>query len=367
MAAMSFEWISPIELVIAALWFGVPVVAGLGIAWFLRLLGKVAAERSGRALADTFPHALIWPVLLASWLSALYLCSSSLRGLPYEWVRRTNWEMVDRWLIAAGIVVAFVVGYRALLFSVRFAALRAGRDPLDFMFVRRVLAALMVVLAAATALNSLGVNIGPVLASLGIAGLAVALALQDTLANYFAGLTITMDRTFKPGDFVRLEGGQEGFVEAIGWRSTRLRPLAESVVIVPNTKLTTGIVMNLHLPDPAARVYVDCGVSYESNLDAVEAVAIQTAREVAARTPGADVEFEPLVRFKNFGESNIEFTVILRAADFDKSFLLKSEMIKALHRRFAETGIGINYPVRQLVNWPQAEQQRPAREPEDVI
>ena len=99
-------------------------------------------------------------------------------------------------------------------------------------------------------LASLGVSITPMVTALGIGGLAVSLALQDTLSNFFAGLHLVIEKPIRPGDFVKLEWGQEGYVATIGWRTTRLRMVSDDLVIVPNNKLTQSVVINYSRPHP---------------------------------------------------------------------------------------------------------------------
>ncbi|MCH8979560.1 MAG: mechanosensitive ion channel [Armatimonadetes bacterium] len=154
-----------------------------------------------------------------------------------------DWDAVDRWLLAAAILIAFHLGYRLLFQAIRAAALRAGRDRSDVALIRKVLGAIFAIMAVLTVLGQLGVSIGPVLASLGVAGLAVALALKDTLANYFAGITLVIDKPFIVGDFIKIDGGHEGRVEVIGWRTTKLLSSDGATVTVPNVKLTTSVVI----------------------------------------------------------------------------------------------------------------------------
>ncbi|MEW6203168.1 MAG: mechanosensitive ion channel domain-containing protein, partial [bacterium] len=98
-------------------------------------------------------------------------------------------------------------------------------------------------------LNILGISITPLITALGVGGLAVALALQDTLANLFAGIHILMEKSVRVGDFVKLETGQEGYVEDITWRTTRIKMLPNNMVIIPNSKLSQSIVTNYCLPE----------------------------------------------------------------------------------------------------------------------
>ncbi|MCE5324598.1 mechanosensitive ion channel family protein [bacterium] len=198
----------------------------------------------------------------------------------------------------------------------------------------------------ALALGQLGYKVSALLATLGVAGLAVALALQDTLANVFAGFYIMADRSVKAGDYIKLDSGDEGFVEDIGWRNTRIRLWANNTVIVPNSKLIQSILTNYDLPQQQLSVYISCGVGYNSDLDYVEQVTIDVGRQVLQDVPGAVTDFEPIVRFKEFGDSNINFLTILRAKDVASQYLIHHEFIKRLHRRYREEGIEISYPVR---------------------
>lgn len=197
-------------------------------------------------------------------------------------------------------------------------------------------------------LDMLGISITPVLASLGIGSLAVALGLQDTFTNFFAGIYIAIDKPLRAGDFVKLESGEEGYVTEVGWRSTRIRLLPNIIVIVPNQKITSSIITNYYLPDTEMAVLVQVGVSYASDLKKVEEVTVDVARDIMKKVPGAVSSFEPFIRYHTFDSSSINFTVILRAREFVDNYLIKHEFIKALHERYKLEGITIPYPLRTL-------------------
>lgn len=194
-------------------------------------------------------------------------------------------------------------------------------------------------------LNSLGISITPILATLGVGGLAVALALQDTLSNLFSGFYIIAARQVKTGDYIRLDSGEEGYVTDITWRSTQIRMLPNNVVLVPNEKLTKAIITNYYLPDKEMAVLVNIGVHYKSDLDRVERVTIEVAKDTMKEVPGGVAEFEPFIRYGNFGDFSIQFTVILRAREFVDQYLIKHEFIKRLHKRYNKEGIVIPYPI----------------------
>lgn len=213
---------------------------------------------------------------------------------------------------------------------------------------RNIAWGLVVTLGLLVVLNSLGISIAPMLTALGVGGLAVALALQEPLANFFAGLFITLAGQIRVGDYILLDSGQEGQIVDFSWRSTRIRMLANNLVIVPNSKLSQSIVTNYHLPTPDLAVLVQMGVDYASNLQHVERVVSEVGKNVMREVTGGVPEFEPFIRYHTYNDSSIDFTVILRAQQFGDQFLVKHEFIKRLHERFAQEGIVIPFPIRTL-------------------
>ncbi|MCK4328700.1 mechanosensitive ion channel [candidate division WOR-3 bacterium] len=197
-------------------------------------------------------------------------------------------------------------------------------------------------------LQSLGVSITPLITALGIGGLAVALALQDTLSNLFSGLQILISRQVKPGDYIQLETGQEGYVTDVTWRNTTIRALPNNMVIVPNSKLASTIVINYNQPAREMSVIVQVGVSYDSDLAKVERVTIDIAKEVMEEVHGGVSEFTPFIRYHTFDDFSINFSVIMRVREFLDKYILKHEFIKKLHKKYNEEGIEIPFPIRTI-------------------
>ena len=216
--------------------------------------------------------------------------------------------------------------------------------------IRRVLPLAIYSIALLVTLDGLGVAISPLLAGFGIGGLAVALAVQPTLSNFFAGTYLVTEGELKEGDFIELDGGPSGYVVDVGWRSTKIRSRFNNLVIIPNSKMVDTIVTNFYSPTPAMNVIVNCGVSYDSNLKQVEEIVTEIATDLVKTSPYAIEEIDPFIGFSNFGDSNIDFFVFLQARDRTESFILKSELIKRIHERFDKEGIEINYPVRKLIS-----------------
>jgi len=200
--------------------------------------------------------------------------------------------------------------------------------------------------------QTMGIKITPILTALGVGGLAVALALQDTLANFFAGINILATKQIRPGDYIRLDAGQEGIVFDVSWRTTTLRVPANQFVIVPNTKLAQAIVSNFNVTEQALALPVTAVVTYGSDLAQVERIAVEAARDVVKRVEGARPDAEPLVRFHTFADFGIRFDVVIRSKQFTDQGLLRHELIKALQARFIDAGIEIPSPYHFIARNP---------------
>jgi small-conductance mechanosensitive channel len=278
-----------------------------------------------------------WSLLIGVWLSAGYW---PLTAEGHLVISRTAFV-----LGALSVTVALATLASQAVDS--YGALLAPALPVSSL-TRNVAWALTAILGMLVILNGLGLSITPMLTALGVGGLAVALALQEPLANFFAGLFITLAGQIRVGDYVKLDSGQEGYVADFSWRSTRLRMLANNLVVVPNAKLAQAIVVNHHLPAQDLAVLVEVGVDYASDLSRVERIVSDIGREVMAQVQGGVPEFEPFIRYHTFGDSSIDFTVILRAKEFVDQYLIKHEFIKRLHARFNKENIAIPFPIRTI-------------------
>jgi small-conductance mechanosensitive channel len=212
-----------------------------------------------------------------------------------------------------------------------------------FGFLNTIVTLLVWGLGLAFVLNQLGVDISALLAGLGIAGIAVALALQNTLSSIFSAVGLAIDRPIRQGDFVRLEDGTEGFVEDISMRSTRIRTFQHSLVIVPNDRITNMVIENSYLPKEDISLKISLGVGYGANLEKAENIAIDTASTILEQHQAMG-ETEPFVRFSSFGDSAIQMNVFLSVDRFLDQYIIKHEFIKALTAAYKKAKIDIPYP-----------------------
>ena len=194
-----------------------------------------------------------------------------------------------------------------------------------------------------------GISIAPILTAAGVGGMAVALALQETLANIFAGLHLILSKQLRLGDYIRLSSGEEGRVTDITWRFTTIIPVgASNTIVIPNKTIAGANITNFSLPTQAINISVPVGVSYDSDLTQVERVTIETAKEVLARVDN-NPSANPLVRYTDFADSSINFSVILPSSLFDHQGIIKHEFIKALTDRYRAEGIDIPYPIQTII------------------
>ena len=199
-------------------------------------------------------------------------------------------------------------------------------------------------------LQNLGIDITAAVTALGIGGIAIALALQDTLGNLFAGVQIIVSGQVRQRDYICLSSGEEGWVTDVKGRNTTIQTFPDgNLVIVPNSLLASSIVKNFSMPRKALWVTLEVGVSYDSDLGHVEEVALDVANQVLSEGGGGVTGYEPIVRFHTFGDSSINFDVRMMVREFESQGPVKHEFIKRLHQRFGDEGIEIPFPIRTVM------------------
>ena len=199
-------------------------------------------------------------------------------------------------------------------------------------------------------LQSLGISITPLLTALGVGGLAVSLALKDTLSDFFAGLHILLSQKVKPGDFVELATGYMGYIQNITWRHTTLMERTNNVVTVPNAKISAAIVKNYDKGDPSFSIRVPVGVSYDSDLDHVVRVTEEVANSVIKDVEGAKKDSSPVVRCFQFGPSSIDLKVYFSGEKYGDQHPIIDEFVQRLHKRYRLEKIEIPFPIRTIIN-----------------
>ncbi|MFF0739746.1 mechanosensitive ion channel family protein [Streptomyces sp. NPDC004111] len=324
---------------------GIAVAAGLLAAVLLRAILRWLGERASRTRwsgDDIIVDAVRTLIPVAAVSAGLAVGAAA---LPLT--ERTG-QNVNRVLIAVLIMAGTVTAARITTGLVRSVAQSRSGVAGSATIFANITRVVVLAMGFLVLLQTLGVSIAPLLTALGVGGLAVALALQDTLANLFAGVHILASKTVRPGDYIRLSSGEEGYVVDINWRNTVVRQLSNNLVIIPNVQLAGTNMTNFSRPEQELQINVQVGVSYDSDLVRVEQVTTEVVQEVMREITGAVPEHEPAVRFHTFGDSRIGFTVILGVGEFSDQYRIKHEFIKRLHQRYLAEGIRVPAPARNV-------------------
>ncbi|MBN2251866.1 MAG: mechanosensitive ion channel family protein [Candidatus Altiarchaeota archaeon] len=308
---------------------------------FVRYAKKLAG-RTKSTLDDAIILIVARPLFFLIIASGLYLGLRSITAFADygQWIDRI-------YFICAVLAFSYMVSRTISLLMSSWLRVQRRYEKTP-QLLTKIVTVVIYLIAFLVILGYFNIDITPLIATLGIGGLAVGLALQNTLSNFFAGIHIISDKPITVGNYVELEGGISGTVEDIGWRSTRIRTLPNNTVIVPNAKLAESVITNFSLPDPQSAVLVQCGVDYGSDLERVEKVTVEVARSIQNTVPGAVRSFDPFIRFNSFGDSNINFTVILRAEEYVDKHVITHEFVKALKAAYDLEGIEISWPVRKV-------------------
>ena len=273
----------------------------------------------------------------------IYLATLEM-SLPESIETKITKSMIVVIVLLATIVIARIaVGFVKLL-----PGKSEGAFPGSSIFIN-VTRITIFILGFVFILQQLGISITPIITALGVGGLAVALALQDTLANLFAGLNVIAARRLHQGDFIQLENGQEGIIEDITWRNTLLRDQTNNNIIIPNTKVASSIIKNYSTPLLEVFVIIKINVDYETDLEHVERVLIAVGTKVMEEQVEAVKDHVPFVQFKEFDESSIVCEVYLKSQTIVDRGAIRHIFIKKIQQEFKIQGINIPYPTRRLV------------------
>jgi small-conductance mechanosensitive channel len=222
---------------------------------------------------------------------------------------------------------------------------RAGRHGVEIIRLGGNIARILVLVGAVFLLLSFWrINITPLLASAGIAGIAVALAAKETLSNFFGGVSVFLDQPFRTGDYIILDSGERGEVVDIGLRSTRVMTRDDVQISIPNAIIANTKVINESAPEPRFRVRIKVGVAYGSDVDKLEELLLSIARN----NPLVVSHPEPRVRFRVFGDSSLDFELLCWAHRPHDKGRLVHELNKEIYKSLDREGISIPFPQRDV-------------------
>ena len=300
-------------------------------------------ERNSSRVDTVLTQSLGGPILIWSLMIGIYFATETL-DLPDRSTR-----LIERTLVILTILSLTMMASRLAGNLVRFYGTRVqGAMPVTTL--TQNLAQLSIVLVGILVLlHQLGVSVTPILTAFGVGGLAVALALQDTLSNLFAGFYVSVAGQVRPGDYIKLSTGEEGNVADITWRSTTVRAPSNNLIIIPNAKLAQAIVTNYFLPERRMSLSIPVSVSYSSDPDQVERLLLEVAKTAAAEVPGLLAEPAPSVQLiPGFGDSALNFTVNCNVAEFVAQYRVQHELRKRILKRLRTEQIEMPFPTRTV-------------------
>ncbi|RJP73079.1 MAG: mechanosensitive ion channel family protein [Candidatus Zixiibacteriota bacterium] len=325
--------------VFAAVLAGGLILRGLILRWISRLSARTSTQ-----IDDVLIHTIKGPSLL--WFAILGLNMGS-RVLLQDQPTAQLW--VDRFSLVIWIISLTWAASRFLGEAINVYGTKLGGALMVTSLTRNIARITVIIIGGLFILQTFGISIAPVITALGVGGLAVALALQDTLSNLFAGMYLMMAQQVRVGDYVKLDSGEEGFVTDITWRTTTIRALANNAILVPNNKLSQAIITNYYLPETRMSLLINVGVSYDSDPEQIEKILVEETLATADLVPGLLKEPAPFVRFiPGFGDSSLDFTLICQVREFTDQYLSQHEIRKRIFKRFKAEGIEIPFPQRTL-------------------
>jgi small-conductance mechanosensitive channel len=327
------DWFTPMLIAGAIIFAGIVIQRIIII--YIQRLSKKTHWKGGMVLVSS----LRGMILLVSVLFGVYY------GLSKAPVEEGTVELEHRLhKVFFVLIISFVIA-RVLTGLLKAYSIRGESSKSSLSLFKSIINIIVYTIGLLVMLESFGISITPILTALGVGGLAVALALQDTLSNLFAGIQITLTRTIKQGDYIHLTTGEEGTVTDITWRFTTLLTQSDNMTVIPNSKLATTILTNYSLPKKNLSISVPVSISYNSDMDKVERITLEVA-EPLMREFG--IETKPVFRYKEFGTSSINFTLSMDVNEFSQQYVLRHEFIKRLLKRFKTEGIEIPYPITSV-------------------
>jgi small-conductance mechanosensitive channel len=336
------------DYVVAAIIIMASVVIAKAFNFIIKRFVLHISAKTKSELDDMIVKAISLPIFIAIVLVGIFV---ALQGLPElsEYAFYINTSFTIFYVLFGALIIIRIISVFVQWYAMNVAQRTKSKVDDQFLpVIKKVIKGVVLFLAFIAILGVLGVNLDSVVVGLGVGGIAIALALQDTLSQFFSGAYIILDRPIKIGDFIELDSGEKGYVTDIGWRSTRIRFLSNNLIIIPNSKLASSKIINYDSPQQEQSVVFPVGISYNDDLEKVEKVTVDVARKMQKSIEGAVKDFEPFIRYNEFGDSNINFSVILRVKDYVARYRLIHEFMKALKKEYGRKGIEISWPVTKV-------------------
>jgi small-conductance mechanosensitive channel len=332
----------PSQLLVPLLFLVASAIAGLIVRTLLFRVVRAWAAGTESNLVDMVVESL--PIVLWSLILGVHLATQS-SELPKMYLKYIPRTLAVLWIVSLTIALSRLAGNVVRFYGGRVMGAHSVTS------IRRKLAQIAVVmLGLASLLRVFNFSLTPVLTTLGVGGLAVALGLQDTLSNLFAGFYVSISGLLRIGDYIKLNTGEEGYITDINWRATTMRGSTNNMVIIPNNKLGQAIYTNYNLPDQRIGISVSFSVSYDSDIDRVQGILLAESLAAVGNVPGLLADPAPYVLFNpGPGQSALVFQVNFSVDGFGIQNVTQSELRKRLFKRLKSEGVSMPFPTQTII------------------
>lgn len=333
------EWLISLAIIVGAV-----LLNKIIILFNKHILVKLTAKTKNR-MDDILFKMLQAPVLLGVMLLAIWIASSR---LELDTKIDKFFSMSYKFLIVLNITWFLVRFVNAVIeeYMVPKADDKSSKylDNTLIPIIRRAILGVIWAIGIMMALKNVGVDVGALIAGLGIGGLAFALAAQDTIKNIFGGITIFTDRPFRIGDRIIVDGF-DGFIEDIGIRSTRLRTLEKRLVTIPNYKIVEASIENIS-NEPMRRVILDLGLTYNTSPEKMEK-ALEILKGMPSRVKNVDSK-EVIAYFSGYGAFSLNIRFIYWVKDVAKFPETNSNVNLDILHSFNDAGLEFAFPTQTV-------------------
>ncbi|RLC36390.1 hypothetical protein DRH27_05290 [Candidatus Falkowbacteria bacterium] len=325
--------------IVIIFWLGSYVVT-----FIIQLFGK-AASKTKTDLDDSLIKTVKLPIRYLAVILGLFIAT---RNFDFVWtVKDKEFVIADIFFILMALLIGFTISRVLKTVFVWYGS----RDEVKisqtmFVFVRKMISVFVYLIAVMIIFGQFGIQITALLGALGVAGLAIAFGLQSTMENLFSALFLVMDKSISIGDWIQMEDGTKAYIEDISWRSVRIRTLGGNTVIVPNSVFVGQKISSYDYPVSSFYTSIQVGVAYGTDLEKVEYVAMQAAEKVVKDEGIKEMENNPIVRFKELGDSSINFIVIVKVDNVQDEGRIKHSLVKEIVKQFEKNNIEIPFPQR---------------------
>ncbi len=325
--------------------FGIPilfVLGGMGLGLYvdkkllkrLKVIIKRQTGKGGDLTYNSFKGlTIIWFTLGGCYLASIFL---TFKGVV----------VVHRALYAVFLLSITLLISRLALGFLQFYSSREGTSTMLTSLFETITKIFILTIGILITLESLNIPLGPILATLGVGSLSLGLALKEPLANLISGISIITSKKIRPQDYIKLQTGEEGYVVDVELKYTVIREIMGNLLVIPNSQLIASSFKNYALPENKMLIPIKVGISYDSDLEKVEAITLKVAKETLAEVAGGEAAYEPFLRYERFDYFSIEFTVYLQIQEFYDHLIITHEFIKRLYKRYQKEGIKIPFPIK---------------------